>query len=387
MEKMYPPVVNSPKTELSELITDTQTEITVANASVLLQGEGIVVLGNGDVAETITYTSIEENVLKGCVRGFEGAARAWPVGTRVARNFTAADFKAVQANIEELEGKVDAVSATATAALPASQKGAANGVATLGSDSKVPATQLPISTSTGSTSPTSIASSSAVKSAYDLANSGLHPYPLPASGTDLNNLVATGLYRLTDASNYINMPNTSSSYGILTVQAEPAGYITQTLITVLGIQFFFRARTESGTWTAWKQVFTTSGGNVNAITINGNAPALKLVGIDHIYQEFHPRGEAVGRKGYLGFSDGSSNIFAITNEYADGDILLYAKGYQISMDALRVSTAIMYMGSGSPEGSIAAPLGALYRNRNGGAGTTLYIKESGGGGNVGWRAI
>ncbi|WP_025717935.1 hypothetical protein [Paenibacillus sp. 1-18] len=99
---MYPPVVNSPKTELAELITDTQTEITVANASVLLQGDGIAVLGNGDVAETITYTTVEDNVLKGCVRGFEGVARAWPAGTRVARNFTAADWRAAINNIQAL---------------------------------------------------------------------------------------------------------------------------------------------------------------------------------------------------------------------------------------------------------------------------------------------
>ncbi|WP_049885697.1 hypothetical protein [Paenibacillus sp. ICGEB2008] len=106
MEKMYPPVVNSPKTELTELITDKQTEITVANASVLLQGEGIAVLGNGDAAETITYTSVEDNVLKGCVRGFEGVARAWPVGTRIARNFTAADWRAAINNIQALHEEV-----------------------------------------------------------------------------------------------------------------------------------------------------------------------------------------------------------------------------------------------------------------------------------------
>ncbi|WP_411722742.1 hypothetical protein [Paenibacillus peoriae] len=99
---MYPPVVNSPKTELTELVTDTQTEITVADASVLLQGEGIAVLGNGDAAETITYTSVEDNLLKGCVRGFEGVARAWPVGTRIARNFTAADWRAAIKNIQAL---------------------------------------------------------------------------------------------------------------------------------------------------------------------------------------------------------------------------------------------------------------------------------------------
>ncbi|MEC0233739.1 right-handed parallel beta-helix repeat-containing protein [Paenibacillus kribbensis] len=112
MEKMYPPIVNSPKTELSELVTDTQTEITVLNASVLLQGEGIAVLGNGDVAETITYTSIEDNTLKGCVRGFEGVARAWASGAVVARNFTASDLRAAQRNIEALDDKLQGMELT-----------------------------------------------------------------------------------------------------------------------------------------------------------------------------------------------------------------------------------------------------------------------------------
>jgi hypothetical protein len=42
-------------------------------------------------------------------------------------------------------------------------------------------------------------------------------------------------------------------------------------------------------------------------------------------------------------------------------------------------------GAGSPEGLIAAPVGSLYTRSDGGAGTTLYIKESGTG-NTGWVA-
>jgi hypothetical protein len=42
-------------------------------------------------------------------------------------------------------------------------------------------------------------------------------------------------------------------------------------------------------------------------------------------------------------------------------------------------------GSGSPEGVITAPVGSLYTRTNGGAGTTLYVKESGAG-NTGWVA-
>jgi hypothetical protein len=40
-------------------------------------------------------------------------------------------------------------------------------------------------------------------------------------------------------------------------------------------------------------------------------------------------------------------------------------------------------GSGSPEGVVTAPVGSLYSRSDGGAGTSLYVKESGSG-NTGW---
>lgn len=42
-------------------------------------------------------------------------------------------------------------------------------------------------------------------------------------------------------------------------------------------------------------------------------------------------------------------------------------------------------GSGSPEGVVTAPVGSLYSRNDGGANTTLYVKESGTG-NTGWVA-
>lgn len=42
-------------------------------------------------------------------------------------------------------------------------------------------------------------------------------------------------------------------------------------------------------------------------------------------------------------------------------------------------------GSGSPEGALTAPVGSIYRRTNGGAGTVLYVKESGTG-STGWVA-
>jgi hypothetical protein len=46
---------------------------------------------------------------------------------------------------------------------------------------------------------------------------------------------------------------------------------------------------------------------------------------------------------------------------------------------------IFQSGTGSPESVLAAPVGSLYTRVNGGANTTLYVKESGSG-TTGWIA-
>lgn len=50
-----------------------------------------------------------------------------------------------------------------------------------------------------------------------------------------------------------------------------------------------------------------------------------------------------------------------------------------------VQSLYIRFGSGSPEGAVTAPVGAIYSRTDGGANTTLYIKESGSG-NTGWVA-
>jgi hypothetical protein len=45
--------------------------------------------------------------------------------------------------------------------------------------------------------------------------------------------------------------------------------------------------------------------------------------------------------------------------------------------------ARLLAGTGTPEGSVAAPVGTVFQRVDGGAGTTLYVKESGTG-NTGW---
>jgi hypothetical protein len=48
--------------------------------------------------------------------------------------------------------------------------------------------------------------------------------------------------------------------------------------------------------------------------------------------------------------------------------------------------ALIFSGTGTPEGSVAAGIGATYHRTDGGAGTCFYVKESGGSSNSGWVA-
>ncbi len=61
------------------------------------------------------------------------------------------------------------------------------------------------------------------------------------------------------------------------------------------------------------------------------------------------------------------------------DVLL---DHATAIDTLQ---ALVVSGSGTPEAAVTAVVGTLYLRTNGGANTTLYIKESGVG-NTGWVA-
>ena len=56
-----------------------------------------------------------------------------------------------------------------------------------------------------------------------------------------------------------------------------------------------------------------------------------------------------------------------------------------TLNRIHTLGARLISGSGTPEGSVAAPIGTLFTRTDGGASTTLYVKESGTG-NTGWVA-
>ncbi len=101
---MYPAKNNSPRTTLAAAISASDTELTLDDATVLPAAPNLIVLGTGDDAEIVSYTTISGNSVTGLVRGVNGTvAGAWPINTIVARNFTAADHEAFRENILDLD--------------------------------------------------------------------------------------------------------------------------------------------------------------------------------------------------------------------------------------------------------------------------------------------
>lgn len=99
---MYKGKVNSPEALLSEQVTAAQTDIKVTDASVFPPGPNLAVIGVSADAETILYSGINNNILVGCTRGFQGVAKTWDANSPIARNITEYDIGSLQENVDEL---------------------------------------------------------------------------------------------------------------------------------------------------------------------------------------------------------------------------------------------------------------------------------------------
>ena len=56
------------------------------------------------------------------------------------------------------------------------------------------------------------------------------------------------------------------------------------------------------------------------------------------------------------------------------------------LSGIPAALGLLYSGTGSPAGVVAAPVGSLFLRTDGGANTTLYVKESGAATSAGWVA-
>jgi hypothetical protein len=78
----------------------------------------------------------------------------------------------------------------------------------------------------------------------------------------------------------------------------------------------------------------------------------------------------------LGFTTNGVAVFAVTTT---GAVVTNVSAFAFQ------NGVVIRQGAGTPEGVVVAPVGSLFLRNNGGAATTLYVKESGVG-NTGWIA-
>ena len=106
---MYAPQNNGPHTALAEAINAAQTDITVADASILPTAPNVLTIGTGEDAELVLMSAKTGNILT-VTRGYNGTvAKSWEADEWVYRAITAQDVSALQSNVDALNaGKVDA---------------------------------------------------------------------------------------------------------------------------------------------------------------------------------------------------------------------------------------------------------------------------------------
>ncbi len=88
--------------------------------------------------------------------------------------------------------------------------------------------------------------------------------------------------------------------------------------------------------------------------------------------------------------DGSQNMVTRLQFDGSASVTLYTVDFSIGTANKGIlftgnGNVLWRCGAGTPEGAVTAPVGSLYTRTDGGANTTLYIKESGTG-NTGWVA-
>lgn len=161
-----------------------------------------------------------------------------------------------------------------------------------------------------------------------------------------------------------------------------------------GTKFYFIRRNEkslvigdaaiSTSPSGWIYRIGNDTGTINIYSPNGSPVAYGAPSYAAYYATNHFLSGANAQ-----FSRYLPEVFAQTNKISgmSTNWVVITNGTVTASAGFRNGTsAVQWLsGSGSPESAVTAPVGSLYSRTDGGAGTTLYVKESGTG-NTGWVA-
>ncbi len=214
---MYPGMVNSPETTITNGISESDTIIYVLDPTRVPEPPNLMTLGTGTNAETVKVTEINGSAIT-VERGFQGIAKSWPAGTVIARNFTEYDYNALKENIEDLEAnketpagaqaKADAAAGTVQAELNTHKADytlqVPFGGTTTNSGNNYSIASPPISALTaGMAIAVKINANSTGATTLNWNGKGAKPIK-KANGTDVTNLKAGGIYTFRyDGANFI----------------------------------------------------------------------------------------------------------------------------------------------------------------------------------------
>ena len=137
-------------------------------------------------------------------------------------------------------------------------------------------------------------------------------------------------------------------------------------------------------------VLNSTGATGQALTINGSGGAVSFGASGTTNQSLAWSG-GTGTDRRLQLGGNSIQVSLNSNGTSYQNLAIQASGGDLivgssSSSGIRFRAsggAAIFSGTGTPEAAVTAPIGSLFLRTDGGAGTTLYVKESGAG-NTGW---
>lgn len=88
-----------------------------------------------------------------------------------------------------------------------------------------------------------------------------------------------------------------------------------------------------------------------------------------------------------GLTDGSTYVYNIVSFNSGGTLVSGTASASVTIPSVATAVGIMLLkGVGDPTNRVIANVGTLYERTDGGASTSLYVKESGNGTSAGWTA-
>lgn len=135
--------------------------------------------------------------------------------------------------------------------------------------------------------------------------------------------------------------------------------------------------------------FNTGVGNLSGYSPAGNAANGNSTGTLNTYVGYQSGADSATQRTNTTVL-GANALSTADNQVSLGDssvtnIRCGAGNASVTCASVKVGACTLYSGAGTPEAAVTAVVGSLFMRSDGGAGTSLYVKQSGSG-NTGWVA-